>query len=136
LLEAAQRVDETELQLREAVRERIQSARDSLAAHEQAVARLHPVNQLAETRHRMEILQQRLQQSVKRRVERMMDRVTASETSLRMLGPGSVLARGFSYTLTAAGKVVTSADEVAEGEVIRTHLARGSVESRVTSKAG
>jgi exodeoxyribonuclease VII large subunit len=130
--EAAQQVDEVEVQLRELVRERLQTAREELTLLEQALTRLHPLNLLSETRHRVDLLEQRLGQVVKRRMERLADRVAAGEASLRMLGPSSVLARGFSYTLNAAGKVVSSAEELAEGEMIRTQLAKGIVESRVS----
>jgi exodeoxyribonuclease VII large subunit len=136
LMEAAQRVDEMEMLLREAVRGRVQAAKESLAGYEQTLARKHPVNQLSEIRHRVAMLQQRLEQGVKRRLERVEERVEAADASLRMLGPGSVLARGFSYTLNAAGKVVTSAGEVAAGEVIRTHLADGVLQSRVENPPG
>jgi exodeoxyribonuclease VII large subunit len=122
--------------LREAVRGRVQAAKESLAGYEQILARRHPVNQLSEIRHRVAMLQQRLEQGVKRRLERVEERVEAADASLRMLGPGSVLARGFSYTLNAAGKVVTSAGEVAAGEVIRTHLADGVLQSRVENPPG
>lgn len=131
LMEAEQTVDEMELRLREAFRERVQTLRDVLATRGQSLARLHPMNQLSETQHRVAMLEQQLRQLVQRRVERMRDRVAACEGSLRLLGPESVLARGFSYTLNSLGKLVTSAESLKEGEVIRTQLADGTVESRV-----
>jgi exodeoxyribonuclease VII large subunit len=42
-----------------------------------------------------------------------------------------VLARGFSYTTDARGRVLKDAAEVAEGEVVITRLAAGRLESVV-----
>lgn len=132
LLEAAQTVDEMELRLRETVRERVQNLRENLADHGRNLARLHPLNQLAETQHRAAMLEQQLRQLVKRRMERAEERVRAGEGSLRLLGPESVLARGFSYTLNSQGKVVTSTADIEVGEVVTVQLAEGSLESQVT----
>jgi exodeoxyribonuclease VII large subunit len=50
---------------------------------------------------------------------------------VRALDPVNVLARGWTITRTADGTIVRSPDDVAEGDVIRTQLAAGSVTSRV-----
>jgi exonuclease VII large subunit len=42
-----------------------------------------------------------------------------------------VLSRGFSYTMTAAGAVVTDAENLSAGDELVTRLAKGSVRSRV-----
>jgi exodeoxyribonuclease VII large subunit len=47
------------------------------------------------------------------------------------LGPDRVLARGFSITRDAAGRVVRRADGIGYGQVLATQLARGSIRSRV-----
>jgi exodeoxyribonuclease VII large subunit len=51
---------------------------------------------------------------------------------MRHLGPDSVLSRGFSYTTTADGRVLTDPDEAADGSPILTRLAKGTLHSTVT----
>jgi exodeoxyribonuclease VII large subunit len=53
------------------------------------------------------------------------------EARVRSLDPVNVLARGWTITRTADGTIVRSPDDVAEGDVISTQLAAGSVTSRV-----
>ena len=77
------------------------------------------------------LITQRLRQGVRHRLESLAEWARNREDSLRMLGPQSVLSRGFSYTLNAAGQVIRSADEVTEGEEIRTHLEHGVLTSVV-----
>ena len=51
--------------------------------------------------------------------------------SLEALSPLKVLARGYSVTRTAAGRLVTRPPQVASGEEIRTTLEGGEIRSRV-----
>jgi len=117
--------------LREAARDWLQGIKERCQDCGQRLERLHPVRLLSDTEHRMALLAQRLQQGMRRRLEQIGEAIQSREGNLRMLGPQSVLARGFSYTLNAQGKVIRSADEVVAGEVIHTHLERGVLQSVV-----
>jgi exodeoxyribonuclease VII large subunit len=57
--------------------------------------------------------------------------VAGLEARVRALDPVNVLARGWTITRAADGTIVRSPDDVAEGDVIRTQFAAGSVTSRV-----
>jgi exodeoxyribonuclease VII large subunit len=46
-----------------------------------------------------------------------------------------VLARGYSITRNAVGEVIRDAAVIKEGEVVRTTLARGTLESEVRKKS-
>ncbi|MCH6552202.1 MAG: hypothetical protein IH804_09355, partial [Planctomycetes bacterium] len=53
--------------------------------------------------------------------------------------PERVLARGYSYTTTLTGTLIKSVGDVGEGQLIRTRLSDGAIESqvqRVTSRRG
>ena len=52
--------------------------------------------------------------------------------SLSALSPLKVLTRGYSVTTDASGRTITSAKDVASGDVIRTRLQQGEIESIVT----
>jgi exodeoxyribonuclease VII large subunit len=51
--------------------------------------------------------------------------------SLSALSPLNVLTRGYSVTLDESGEAVTDANKLVPGEIIRTRLQRGEVESVV-----
>ena len=53
------------------------------------------------------------------------------DVTLESGGRTATLARGFSITRTAEGKVITSASQVKSGDLILTQLAEGEIESRV-----
>lgn len=50
---------------------------------------------------------------------------------MQHIGPDAVLARGFSYTTNADGRVLTDAADVQEGDELLTRLANGTVRSVV-----
>jgi exodeoxyribonuclease VII large subunit len=86
-------------------------------------AKLHERN-LAELRRS---LLHALQLATRRRAEL----VEATARSLDLVGPLSVLRRGFSMTLRADGSAVRSASSVSPGETVRTRLIDGSFTSVV-----
>lgn len=135
LMAAEQAVDEREAGLREAVRDCLERENERCQDRGLRLERLHPVRQLAEVEHRLVLAAQRLRQGMRHRMEAVAETIKSKEESLRLLGPQSVLSRGFSYTLSAEGKVIRSADEVRDGEEILTHLERGVVQS-VVKKTG
>jgi exodeoxyribonuclease VII large subunit len=98
---------------------------------QQTLTRCHPRILLADASHRVEACQHRLGQSLQHRLNRLEDQLRARGDLLRNLGPDSVLARGFSFTTNAAGKVLKDAAELTEGEEIVTQLHRGKIRSRV-----
>ena len=133
LQQAEQSTDEAESRLRDAMREGLQTLSDDLTQKQHVLAAHHPRVQLAEAVHRSESLAQRMRQSVLHRLDRLNDRLEARGELLKHIGPESVLARGFSYTTNAAGRVLTDAAEVSEGEELVTRLAQGTVKSVVRS---
>lgn len=109
--------------------------------------------------HRLEALRTRLQSHHPQRVmERRSDRIASARSrfsaalassltqrghdlqrlraSLRLLGPGSAFARGFSISLGPDGRAVTSIDQLQPGEPLRTRVADGEILSRVESASG
>ncbi|MBX7211900.1 MAG: exodeoxyribonuclease VII large subunit [Verrucomicrobiaceae bacterium] len=136
LREAEQALDEAEAALARTVTGRLRDRSDSLAQLQQVLARHHPVRLLADAGSRVELTTQRLRQGVVHRLERLDDKIAARAAALRTLGPDGVLARGFSFTMDLAGRVITDAGTLQQGDEIVTHLARGSVHSRVMHKTG
>lgn len=134
LQETAQGADEMEMRLRDSLRERLQHAADEIAGKQHMLAAHHPRVRLSEAAHRTEHGAQRLKQSLAHRLARLADRLHAKGELMKHMGPEAVLARGFSYTTNAAGRVLTNADEVMNGEVLATRLAHGTVRSIVKNQ--
>jgi exodeoxyribonuclease VII large subunit len=82
--------------------------------------------------HRVQAAALALKQAAKHRLDRLADRLASRDEVMRHLGPESVLSRGFSYTTTADGRVITSPEEATPGTPIVTRLAQGTLHSTVT----
>ena len=79
-------------------------------------------------------LREQLGTQLSRRLDRENGRVDRVSAALSALNPEATLARGFSITRNAAGKVLTSSDQVKPGDLIQTQLAQGEVGSVVEKK--
>lgn len=146
------RISEASLGLRAAMRAGVSDARerlDQLAvrlerhrpvavyAHREAElrrveARLREAITGRMDRERLAELDRRLTIGVQRSIEQKTERLRAAERALELVGPPSVMRRGFSLTLSASGKPIRSAQEVASGQTIRTLVADGAFDSIVT----
>src|SRR5207244_1134682 len=72
---------------------------------------------------------------VSRRIHRCSALLGRFQATLASVDPTAVLARGYSITRNTAGEVIRDAAAVKEGELLRTTLARGWLESEVRKKS-
>ncbi len=128
---AEQAADDLQNRWSSAARESLRAQSDQLVEIQQVLARYHPARVVAEAAHRVEIGGHRLLQAASLAMQRLEDQVRSKDQMLRLLGPEGVLARGFSYTTDARGRVLTDAEAVEPGEEIITRLSKGTVRSRV-----
>ena len=127
LLPWRQRVDDAEEELSDAVAAALAAHRQRLEALANRLERRRPDRVLAERRAALALCRERLESRVQAAVARRSHQLEQCRRQLHSLGPQAVLARGFSYTLTAAGKVVRDAQELHPGEEFITQLGRGRV---------
>jgi exodeoxyribonuclease VII large subunit len=107
----------------------------AMQAVDAAARRLvHPAERLRAARAMLEQLRARLAFAFGHQVHRSEARLERLRASLAGLDPAAVLARGYSITRDAAGGVLRDASAALEGDLIRTTLARGSLESTVRKK--
>jgi exodeoxyribonuclease VII large subunit len=90
-----------------------------------------PRRRLVEAGKSSHALQARLQQAGPRRLRAEEPRLVALERLCRELDPARVLARGFSITRDASGRLVRRPADVRAGNLLVTQLADGSLTSRV-----
>ena len=153
LTHAAQRLDRTALRLRHP-RERLREAAlrlDHLARRLQTAGREPPAhgrNRLdalrlrlsarrpdaSRARDRLESLAGRLQRALRIQLERRRARVDALTEHLTHLDPRSVLARGYTITRDARGRVLRNAADAVPGQDIRVEFHDGEADARVMAR--
>jgi len=92
---------------------------------------VHPARRLASYQQLMTQLSARLAFAFSHQVHRGRARLDQLEAALLGLDPAAVLARGYSITYGASGKVIRNSKQVQDGERIRTTLAQGQIDSEV-----
>src|SRR6266446_4642420 len=92
---------------------------------------LHPAARLQTSEQHLLHLGARLAFALTHNLHFFQSRIGRLQVALAGLDPTRVLARGYSITLDAQGKVITSAAQVSEGERVTTRLSQGSLESEV-----
>lgn len=132
LQEAAQSLDDLESRWSDAARDGLRAWSDQLVEMQQVLARYHPVKVVTEAAHRVDLGGHRLKQAASLALRGFGERIEARSQMLKLLGPESVLARGFSYTTDAEGRVIMDASEVKPGNELTTRVARGTVKSTVS----
>ena len=136
----------TERVLREPLLRLEQSTQDldnavvsSIEAHRNALKNLglklatHAPERVLERRGEyLDLMHQRLSNALREQLAKLESTLNQKRSMLRTLGPESAFARGFSVTLTAEGKLVTSADDLKKGDQLITKFAQGEVVSEVS----
>jgi exodeoxyribonuclease VII large subunit len=95
---------------------------------------VHPAARLAAHRDLVLQLNARLAFALAHCVHRSGARLERLQAALAGLDPTAVLARGYSISYDAAGAVLRDAENVKEGERLRTRLARGELHSLVEGR--
>jgi exodeoxyribonuclease VII large subunit len=131
LRESTMRLDSARGQLAQATR----AALDAVAARlNDARARhksFHPELVLDRRMDTLKGLRQRFERAGKDILNERTERLGRLRGLLRTLGPESAFQRGFSITLSADGKIVSSAATLKPGEILRTKFADGETVSIV-----
>ena len=104
---------------------------DSLALR---LAKHQPAAVHATRREHIAGLTKLLHNAIHIRLSRLDAQLSASQRELNAIGPRQVLARGFSVTTSANGKLVRSTKDLKIGDQLTTHLQDGQVHSTVSSK--
>ncbi len=132
LRESVMRLDSARGQLSQATR----SALDSRALRlNEARARhkaCHPARVLERRLDALANLRHRIERLGRDTLDQRAERITRLRGLLRALGPESAFQRGFSITLGADGKIVTSSSALKPGDLMRTKFADGETASIVS----
>ena len=91
----------------------------------------HPAKVLERRTESVTHLGERLERASKDSLTRRLGQIDRLRVMLRTLGPESAFQRGFSITLGADGKIITSAAALKPGDLLRTKFADGEATSEV-----
>jgi exodeoxyribonuclease VII large subunit len=110
---------------------RVEQARQRLNAIADRRVFRSPLDRVRDQEKRLDELSARLRRTSGLPLDRSRQRLAALAGRLQSLSPLNVLARGYSLTRAADGRVLRDAAGVRPGDVLSTRLARGELVSRV-----
>lgn len=133
-LERVQRLGDQQDRLLSACEREIQYKESRLVELKNTLSYHNPSKIIDRYSERMQQLKGHLSYAATQTIEQKQQQLLSATKLLRTLGPESTLARGYSITTTADGRVVTNPRDLKEGDLLNTKLAGGSVQSTVTNK--
>jgi exodeoxyribonuclease VII large subunit len=130
--ESLQQLDDLQARL---LRQTKQGVSERRLAWHNLTTRLRQVRPKQLLKQRREVLkatQKRLRELVSIQFKNCKSSFAATESRLRLLGPGQVLARGYSITMDAAtGKIIRRAKDAKRGQSLKTRVRDGEISSNV-----
>lgn len=132
LQQQQQRLDELQLALTRTLQRQLQQLKQRATQLEQRVYQQNPALQLSRQAQQLNQLQQRLKQALQTQLQQKQQHWLLFSSRLNTVSPLATLQRGYSISLTAEGKVVTSATQLQPGDQLESRLAQGIVISVVS----
>jgi exodeoxyribonuclease VII large subunit len=130
-----QHLDDLQMELTRSIRRELQQRQLATRQLGLRLGRLRPKRLLAQRRDELARQRDRLREQTRNQMRSLRQHCEELGTSLRLLGPEQVLARGYSITLDArTGKVIRTARQTRPGQKLKTRLHSGEVQSVVETK--
>lgn len=131
---AAQSIDLASERLQRSASEQLRTATSRLGNAAARLRQHRPDQELKLCRERAATLRARLIEALPRRLDRLAQRLTRGAELLRLLSPEATLARGYSITRLADGRVMKSVRDAAPGSSLVTRVLDGEVSSTVSAE--
>jgi exodeoxyribonuclease VII large subunit len=129
------RLNWAEARLCGAGRTRLDRERTRLAGWAWQIDRIDPARAWVQSARQLAGALRRCRRAMQQQVEISRSGLDAWERQLTAVGPQQVLARGYSYTTDASGKLIRSVKQVRPGQSVTTHVSDGRVHSVVSDDA-
>lgn len=133
LQQQAQRLDLLEMRLRRTLSLRQKQLGQHLGSVQKRLYQQRPDRLVVQQHSVLQSLLQRLTLATQRHLHTRKQQLASQSHALNTVSPLNTLARGYSLTTDANGKVITHYDQVQVGVTIQTRLAEGSISSQVVS---
>ena len=129
----AQRLDELEQRLHKTICHNLQQAQQQLTLNRQKLTHFQPTDKIKRHQQQLDYFQQRLQRAIELKMINLKQQQTAISQTLHAVSPLATLDRGYAIVQQqATGKVIKSALEVTEGELLKLRLAKGELIAQVS----
>jgi exodeoxyribonuclease VII large subunit len=133
LLEKAQRMDELELRLRKAIRQRLTTVSVRNDHLRQRLVMQSPHRQLSDSQDALRRVSERLVSVMQQDLKQRRDNLEHAAQTLNVVSPLATLGRGYSIVRDNNGNILRDASNVNPGDTISARVARGEMTAKVTS---
>lgn len=131
LSQRIQQLDDLELRLTRALRQRLSDVNARLLDLQGRLWRASPGQRLQVVRARHAMLSTRMEAAMRARLQAAQARFQPLVRTLHAVSPLATLDRGYAIVTTESGKVLQDAGVVRRGQIIHARLARGRVRARI-----
>ncbi len=132
LLEKAQRMDELELRLNKAIRDRLDQQKQKTDYLLQRMSAQSPHRTLKTAREQTQRLEERLTLATRHQLRQKDERLQHIAQTLHVVSPLATLGRGYAIVKDDNDRIVRKAGDLETGSQITARLGHGSVAARVT----
>ena len=132
LLEKAQRMDELELRLNKAIRDRLDQQKQKTDYLIQRMSAQSPRRTLKTVREQTQRLEERLTLATRHQLRQKDERLQHIAQTLHVVSPLATLGRGYAIVKDDNDRIVRKAGDLETGSQITARLGHGSVSARVT----
>jgi exodeoxyribonuclease VII large subunit len=134
LLRNARRTEELELRLRQAMQRKLLHQHSVLQTRIATLWQFNPKSAIKNYRQRQQHLSERLTAAMRCQLDRFGQQLAKSSGTLHAVSPLATLNRGYAITVRQPdGALVRSVEQLAIGDSVRTRVADGHFNSRVTA---
>lgn len=133
LLEKAQRMDELELRLEKAIRQRLSTVTVRNDHLRQRLMMQSPGRQLSQSQDTLKRITERLLSVMQQGLRYRRESLEHAAQTLNVVSPLATLGRGYAIVRDGDGKIVREASAVSAGETISARVATGELTAKVTS---
>jgi exodeoxyribonuclease VII large subunit len=131
LQQRAERLAELRQRLPRLLRAHLASCRSRLLQLSAQLRQHSPAIEVAAARGRLEVARTSMMAAWDRRIESAHRRMGLAQSKLHAISPLATLQRGYAIVTDDRGTVVTDAQSLQAGAIIRAKLSRGEVQARV-----
>ncbi|WP_417566911.1 exodeoxyribonuclease VII large subunit [Marinobacter sp.] len=133
LLEKAQRMDELELRLEKAIRQRLNTVSIRNDHLRQRLVMQSPRRQLSQSQEATKRITERLVSVMQQGLRYRRENLEHAAQTLNVVSPLATLGRGYAIVRDADGRIVRDASVISAGQTIFARVARGELTAKVTS---
>ena len=134
LAQQSQRLDELELRLQRAWRQRRDQHQQQLANLQGRLQQQHPERLLRLLHERLEQLNQRLPRAMQLQLQQRRQRLESTAQGLHLISPLATLGRGYSILFDEQGQAIRSQHDTQPGQQLQARLAEGQLRLRVEAE--